>query len=41
MKSIDITDYNPTIEDYRSGFLVGNLIYYFILSKGKPIEWLF
>ncbi|CAK77363.1 unnamed protein product (macronuclear) [Paramecium tetraurelia] len=35
---LDITDYNPTIEDYRTGFLLGNLIYYFILSKGKDIK---
>ncbi|CAD8074967.1 unnamed protein product [Paramecium sonneborni] len=36
--SLDITDYNPTIEDYGTGFLLGNLIYYYILSKGKNIN---
>lgn len=39
--SIDITDYNPTIEDYRTGFLLGNLIYYFILSNGEKIWYLY
>jgi formiminoglutamase len=35
VKSLDVTDYNPTIDDYRSGYMVGNLIYYFSLGRGK------
>lgn len=33
--SVDITEYNPTIEDYRSGFVIGNLIYYFMMGRGQ------
>ena len=33
VKSIDITDYNPTVEDYRTGYLFGNMIYYFIVGR--------
>ena len=35
IKSIDFTDYNPSIEDFRSGLLLGNLIYHYILVKYK------
>lgn len=31
--SVDISDYNPTIEDYRTGFLLANMIYYFLLGR--------
>jgi len=33
--SVDITEFNPAIEDYRSGFLLGNIIYYLMLGKGE------
>lgn len=33
--SVDITEFNPSIEDYRSGFLLGNIIYYLMLGKGE------
>ncbi len=33
IKSIDITDYNPSIEDFRSGMLLANMIYHFLIVK--------
>lgn len=29
---LDITDYNPRFEDYRTGFLLGYILYYFNLG---------
>lgn len=29
---VDITDYNPRFEDYRTGFLLGYILYYFNLG---------
>jgi len=33
IKCIDITDYNPSREDYRTGMLLANMIYYVALGK--------
>ena len=33
IKSIDITDYNPLIEDYRTGYLISHMIYNFINGR--------
>jgi formiminoglutamase len=30
--TLTISDYNPTIEDYRTGRLLTNMVYYFILG---------
>ena len=35
IKSIDITDYNPLIEDYRTGYLISYMIYNFIHGRTK------
>jgi formiminoglutamase len=32
IKSLGICDYNPTVEDYRTGRLVANMIYYCLLG---------
>jgi hypothetical protein len=29
---VDFTDYNPAIEDYRSGLLLANFFYYFCMG---------
>lgn len=29
---VDLTDFNPRFEDYRTGFLLGYMIYYFNLG---------
>ncbi|EGR28902.1 hypothetical protein IMG5_166960 [Ichthyophthirius multifiliis] len=38
IKSIDITDYNPNIEDYRTGLLLANLIYYYCLGYCERLK---
>ena len=30
---MDITDYNPIIEDYRTGYLISHMIYNFVLGR--------
>jgi formiminoglutamase len=32
ISSVDITDYNPSIEDFRTGKLLANMVYYFTLG---------
>lgn len=39
IKSIDITDFNPANEDYRTGLLACNLIYYFAMGYSKQIHF--
>lgn len=34
IKSLDVCDYNPTVEDYRTGYLLGNMIYYYLMGQG-------
>jgi len=29
VKSVDITDYNPKFEDFRTGLFLGNMLFYF------------
>ena len=38
IKSIDFTNYNPLVEDYRSGYFLSNMIYYFILGTSQRIN---
>jgi formiminoglutamase len=33
--SVDISDFNPASEDFRTGTLVANLIYFFLLGLSK------
>jgi formiminoglutamase len=32
ISSVDISDYNPSVEDFRTGKLVANMVYYFMLG---------
>jgi arginase family enzyme len=32
VKSIDITGYNPSMEDYRTGKFISSLVYYAIMG---------
>jgi arginase family enzyme len=32
IKSVDISDYAPVIEDYRTGILISNMFYYFAMG---------
>lgn len=32
---VDISEYNPKIEDYRTGRLVANMFYYFLLGRSQ------
>ena len=34
VQNIDIVDYNPTIEDVRTGKLISSMVYYYFLGKG-------
>lgn len=34
VNSLDISDYNPTVEDYRTGYLFANMVYYYLMGKG-------
>lgn len=32
VKGIDFTDFNPSNEDFRTGLLLANLVYYFTMG---------
>jgi hypothetical protein len=33
--SVDLSDFNPASEDFRTGTLVANLLYFFLLGFSK------
>ena len=36
--AIDINEYNPFVEDWRTGRLVATMFYYFVLGLAKRLE---
>ena len=38
VRSIDICDYNPYVEDWRTGRLVATLFYYFTLGLSQGLQ---
>ena len=38
VRMVDISEYNPTIEDYRTGRIAVSLFYYFLVGLCKRFE---
>ena len=34
---VDLSEFNPLVEDYRTGRLVANMFYYFLLGRASAV----
>jgi hypothetical protein len=40
IRSLDFTEFNPSIEDYNSSLFILNMIYYFLMGYRKRNWWI-